>query len=108
MLGVGCADGLVLGLFVSEQPNPDPRINTLQLHTALPAALQPNTPHDDHFAHRSHREDRGDLRELVDAARIRVYQSLNHAPDAREALARWGQPVNMTPQIAAIFRAVDC
>ncbi len=97
---------------VSEQPSPDPRINTLQLHAALLAALQPNTPHDDYFAHHSHREDRGYLRELVDATRdafgalpshaivafparrgaerIRVYQSLNHAPNAREVLARWG------------------
>jgi tetraprenyl-beta-curcumene synthase len=97
---------------VSEQPSVDPRINTLQLHAALLAALQPNAPHEDYFAHYHRRDENGYLRDLVDtvrsafgalpahpivaslahsgAERIRIYQSLNHAPDAREALARWG------------------
>ncbi len=97
---------------VSEQESVDPRINTLQLHAALLAALRPGTPHDDYFAHYHRCDENGYLRDLVDtvrsafsalpahsivaslahsgAERIRVYQSLNHAPDAREALAQWG------------------
>lgn len=97
---------------VSEQPNPDRRINGLQLHTALLVAVQPDAPQQDYFAYDSHGEDNGYLHGLVNTARrtlralpshplvvplarrgaerIRVYQSLNHSPDAREALAEWG------------------